>query len=947
VARPSQQDENGLIPQSAGEQAAAAANKDSLSNLGVWDNDGQRHLLAEVPAATNSVPIRIWVEYQGLSRLQQDLQKDLLNTVNIALGVLAKYFKVRKPRAGRLQVKPVCTTSDNRGVCYSHSPDFLGAAQGDSNYCGAALINSSHIATYRQCDTLSFSGGNCVSYPGGTGEYTDYYLYITTQQDEHCDSGAVAWALPCLYDVETNRPLLGSANICPEIFVKKNEDAAVSVLVHELMHSLGFTDDMFNKFIDADGAAIPKEKVVKEVMDANGRRANLVITPTVQKEVRAQFGCETLEGAALENEGGTGSADAHWEYRWFQGELMVATNLFAVYGKPATMSRITLAFMQDTGWFDVNWDQAGFLDWGYGAGCDFVGMTCDQYVSANPAQKYFCSPDDYKATTDSVCTFDGLARAKCENAQFADGCVMKMAMASAPNCLWNKYGTNDGDKFGWGNGLTSRCSPVTWLFNNYAYQFPDTTYKQGWMAAMCFKASCTAAGALQYNILGNQVACPTGKTVNLAEQLPTKFKEGSIGPCPDNAAMCSSLSCNDTCAVGGYCHAGTCHCNLMYQGKDCEKRLTADGKYTNYDPLPGDVAAEPDTGADSSYLVMTCRLSNRQEQLYVGLDKFKSAVAQLAGVSNSRVAVLSYSMNTPASSIIGGRRLTSTEPQQQLAIDGGMGAGRAVLSSSIFEEQQQQQQEKWFLRRLSQADGMVEVYSRIATMNDKDAQAITDKVNNATRQDTFANTLKEAGLNLVPGSISIQQPDQGMGVLGPIQSALGNSKTREIIIIVGACVGAALVMAIIVCLIVRCVRSQLRPRGAPVMSPRLQPVYGSRSGGINPIYGAPVAPPPGMNGFMSQPPRAAYGSSQSGGAAGPQGYPSVGGGGYVVQGRSFRTRQEAEDYQLALALQRSIQQTSSRQASPRQGAGGTPTYVPAGYGYGYTGSTSNMASPRR
>jgi hypothetical protein len=32
-----------------------------------------------------------------------------------------------------------------------------------------------------------------------------------------------------------------------------------------------------------------------------------------------------------------------------QSELMVATNLFAVYGKPATLSRITLAFMQDTG----------------------------------------------------------------------------------------------------------------------------------------------------------------------------------------------------------------------------------------------------------------------------------------------------------------------------------------------------------------------------------------------------------------------------------------------------------------------------------------------------------------------------------------------------------------------------------------------------------------------
>lgn len=154
----------------------------------------------------------------------------------------------------------------------------------------------------------------------------------------------------------------------------------------------------------------------------------MVISPTVAAETRAQFGCDTVPGAALENEGGQGSANAHWEYRWFQGELMVATNLFAVraaaglgfvcrgslvgwlagwlarwargwlvgrlqnlsaalayaccprragclggrwrprvpssasgpgasraappqvYGKPATMSRITLAFMQDTGW---------------------------------------------------------------------------------------------------------------------------------------------------------------------------------------------------------------------------------------------------------------------------------------------------------------------------------------------------------------------------------------------------------------------------------------------------------------------------------------------------------------------------------------------------------------------------------------------------------------------
>jgi hypothetical protein len=44
----------------------------------------------------------------------------------------------------------------------------------------------------------------------------------------------------------------------------------------------------------------------------------MIITPTVVKETRAQFGCDTVPGAALENEGGQGSANAHWEYRWFQ-----------------------------------------------------------------------------------------------------------------------------------------------------------------------------------------------------------------------------------------------------------------------------------------------------------------------------------------------------------------------------------------------------------------------------------------------------------------------------------------------------------------------------------------------------------------------------------------------------------------------------------------------------
>ncbi len=68
-------------------------------------------------------------------------------------------------------------------------------------------------------------------------------------------------------------------------------------------------------------------------INETARKTSAIISPTVVKEARAQFGCNLIPGAFLENEGGQGSANAHWEYRWFQGELMVATNLFAVGGR--------------------------------------------------------------------------------------------------------------------------------------------------------------------------------------------------------------------------------------------------------------------------------------------------------------------------------------------------------------------------------------------------------------------------------------------------------------------------------------------------------------------------------------------------------------------------------------------------------------------------------------
>jgi hypothetical protein len=270
---------------------------------------------------------------------------------------------------------------------------------------------------------------------------------------------------------------------------------------------------------------------------------------------------------------------------------------------------------------------------------------------------------------------------------------------------------------------------------------------------------------------------------------------------------------------------------------------------------------------------MTASLQNTQDKLLLTIDTYKSAVAQLAGVPRSRVAVLSYSVMTPNS--LFGRRLASVD----------LAAGSGVVSQS-HADASGEPAAATAVRRLLASTQTLEVQSRIATMNSTDADAIKARINNSTRQREFISTLKEAGLEVVPDSIAVQEPSGGF--LNPIANSLLNPQTRQVLIIVGSCLGALLVLSILIFCVVRCVRKQLRPRPLVPPPPQFRP-------------GSTCTSPP--------PTGALYGTM---GAV--PGNNSVAG--YTVAGRTFRTRQEAEDYQLAVAMQRSLQQPPQSAWSP-------------------------------
>ena len=56
------------------------------------------------------------------------------------------------------------------------------------------------------------------------------------------------------------------------------------------------------------------------------------------------------------------------------------------YTQNPLVSRITLALMEDTGWYSADYSQAQPLIWGKGLGCDFVLNSCRQWIETKQLQ---------------------------------------------------------------------------------------------------------------------------------------------------------------------------------------------------------------------------------------------------------------------------------------------------------------------------------------------------------------------------------------------------------------------------------------------------------------------------------------------------------------------------------------------------------------------------------
>ncbi|XP_041482023.1 neurogenic locus notch homolog protein 1-like isoform X3 [Lytechinus variegatus] len=267
--------------------------------------------------------------------------------------------------------------------------------------CGEIIVPES---LSEPCYDCYDDGTNCLGFGGrDITELTEmvHFTLFVGSINTSCDSGTIAYASACYLDDVSDRPIAGFMNICP-LGLQLVRERLLSVIQHEIFHALGFSHGLYAFFRDKDGEPLtPREsnglppfnsdtgvyqwsdQVIKELSiswESPGgtaqRAVQALVTPNIVREARAHFGCPTLAGLEIEDGGGAGTALSHFEKR------ILATESMNGYLAPVSaFSRMTLALLEDTGWYIPDYDQADRLNWGKDLGCDFVQKSCHNWIN--------------------------------------------------------------------------------------------------------------------------------------------------------------------------------------------------------------------------------------------------------------------------------------------------------------------------------------------------------------------------------------------------------------------------------------------------------------------------------------------------------------------------------------------------------------------------------------
>ncbi|KAE9586174.1 putative leishmanolysin [Lupinus albus] len=395
----------------------------------------------------------------------------------------------------------------------------------------------------------------------------DLVLLVTTRPTT---GNTLAWAVACERD-QWGRAIAGHVNVAPRHLTAEAETLLSATLIHEVMHVLGFDPHAFAHF--RDDRKRRRNQVTEQVMDEKiGRMVTRVVLPRVVMHSRYHYAAfsRNFTGLELEDGGGRGTSGSHWEKRLLMNEIMTGS-----VDARSVVSKMTLALLEDSGWYKANYSMADRLDWGRNQGAEFVTFPCNLWKGA-----YRCNTTQY-----SGCTYNREAEGYCPivtysgdlpqwaryfpqankggQSSLADYCTYFVAYSDG-SCT-DTNGARPPDRMlGEVRGGNSRCM---------ASSLVRTGFVRGSLAQGngCYQHRCIN-NSLEVAVDGIWKVCPRDSG---SIQFPG-FNGELI--CPAYHELCNadpvhvSGQCPNGCNLNGDCVEGKCYCFLGFHGHDCSRR---------------------------------------------------------------------------------------------------------------------------------------------------------------------------------------------------------------------------------------------------------------------------------------------------------------------------------------------------------------------------------------
>lgn len=553
-------------------------------------------------------PLRIHVHTEELeadisdTRLLKYVKDDLLPAT---MRYLSETLKVR-PVQGNLQFEQQCLRYRG-GRCTEISQA--------SRSCGESTIPDSHLRDLEVCTSSWFSSPSCSLSQGGAGiPDADLAMYVRASRTTACSSGAAAYAGSCRQDTN-DRPIAGFINIC-ELQFELHSD--VALLLHETLHALGFTSSMFAFYRDDDGAPrttrdrsgfppydrwngryIPSSNTLLETSEADGTLKHYLALPRVVNAARQHFGCRELDRMPLEEAGGDGSAYSHWDERAMHTEVMSAQ-----LSMTPKISNITLAVLEDSGWYKPVYTNVGQFHFGRNKGCAFLSSKCvDNGATQFPDT--FCTVSttricgSYPPPT-LGCTHDLLGKALCDTCVHSNDLPSKFQYFPGNSRLggsgafigfcpvWVPFPTQGGDSYctsdasignsatasGESFGSNSRCILSTAWSPNY---FGAPSDARG----SCRETKCLETG-VAIRVADHWVQC---EIADEGKQVAAGSGWSGHVVCPSYSVVCGAhrprADSQSVCHPPSWWLHGRCVCAPGFLNEDCtvEDTMENRGKY--------------------------------------------------------------------------------------------------------------------------------------------------------------------------------------------------------------------------------------------------------------------------------------------------------------------------------------------------------------------------------